>query len=81
MSQQKKKDAGITNEKHSAKKSKKSNDKEEHASPSGPRTTYFQGYDLKELDVPEQALPFESAEYKGKHSYTVSLQGADTRFY
>lgn len=38
------------------------------------RMKTFKQYDLSSL--PHEALPLERAEYKGKHSYTVTIQTA-----
>ena len=43
---------------------------------SGSKVTTFKGYDLAKLGVPEEALPFESGDYKGQHSYTLLIQNA-----
>ena len=43
----------------------------------GERAMQFKGYDLREL--PLDALPFSNVEYKGKHSYTVPIQTAESR--
>jgi len=43
----------------------------------GPLTHLFKGYDLKALQVPQDAWPLENGVYKGTKSYTVrSRSGA-----
>ena len=38
------------------------------------RVRTFKEYNLQ--DLPHEALPFQDQEYKGKHSYTVSIGDA-----
>ena len=42
------------------------------------KCTMFKGYNLNDLEVPDQALPVLGREYKGSHSYTVCVEGAAT---
>ena len=42
-----------------------------------PKMTSWKGYDLSQL--PLEALPIYGVEYKGNHSYTVTICGAVSR--
>ena len=51
--------------------------KTKEAAKEGPLTHLFKGYDLKALQVPQDAWPLENGVYKGSKSYTVrSRSGA-----
>ena len=54
------------------KKKKKVNPPTDETCP--PKATEFKGYDLTSL--PSDALPVFGHEYKGRHSYTLSINGA-----
>ena len=44
--------------------------KEEHH---GEKSWMFKGYDLEELGLPEEALPYDECQYRGEKGYTVHL--------
>lgn len=47
--------------------------------PDAPRADTFKGYDLAALGIPEEARPLDGGDYKGRHSYTVNIEGAAAR--
>ncbi|CAK9073155.1 unnamed protein product [Durusdinium trenchii] len=48
----------------------------EESAVEGSKLTSFGQYDLEALNIPSEALPLENGTYKGKHSYTLNIQGA-----